>query len=270
MTNPASDGMEASAATAEAAEKTTAWKQDGAGGDVTEIVPHIPQTETELAWSADNAVPEPEPYRQPWTRALLIAAAILVPLAAVAAIIAVPRWMSHHDSAAPSMAPVNPNWTPPSSVAPPPQPSLTGTYQIVFDVSAATYRGNVVPPKRTGTKTSWWAWRSSCPAPGCTASSVKLDDTNHTVASARNVTDSLNYINGQWMEIPVSIPPDPPAPGCTESTQWVLRPQPDGTLAGTETETLEGTCGSQGNTTVTPFVATRIGPVPDGLLRDVN
>jgi hypothetical protein len=104
---------------------------------------------------------------------------------------------------------------------------------------------------------------------------VKLDNVDHTVRSAKNVTDTFTFVNGRWENAPRSTPddiaprstPDDIAPGCTDdSSHWVLDPQPDGTLAGTETVTLEGSCGSAGNTTVTPFVATRIGPVPAGLL----
>jgi serine/threonine protein kinase, bacterial len=188
-------------------------------------------------------------------------------------------YLTHRDNrpapAAQPPAPPAPDVILPSTPAPPPGPKLDGTYQLVFDIGAATYSGQATPPKRSGVSTVWVAFRSSCTPVGCTAGSVKLDNVDHTVRSAKNVTDTFTFVNGRWENAPRSTPddiaprstPDDIAPGCTDdSSHWVLDPQPDGTLAGTETVTLEGSCGSAGNTTVTPFVATRIGPVPAGLL----
>jgi serine/threonine protein kinase, bacterial len=157
---------------------------------------------------------------------------------------------------------------PPISTTPPAPtgPVLDGAYQLTFDIGAATYSGKATPPKRSGVGTLWWAFRSSCTSAGCTAGAVKLDDTDHTVRSAKNITDTFTFADGQWGDAPFSSP-DIVAPGCTnDSSQWVLKPQPDGTLAGTETVTLEGSCGSAGNTTVARFTATRIGPAPAGVL----
>ena len=96
--------QETASSAVEGADSTTAWAGDGAGGDATEIVADKTQAAPELAWSADDARAAPAPYRQPWAKALLVAAAILVPLTVVAAIIAVPRWMSQRNSPAPSAA----------------------------------------------------------------------------------------------------------------------------------------------------------------------
>jgi serine/threonine-protein kinase len=144
-------------------------------------------------------------------------------------------------------------------------PTLDGAYQLTFNFADATYRGGGTAPKRTGIRTIWWALRSSCTPVGCTASAVKLDDTDHSVRSAKNTTDTFTYTDGKWVDAPISSP-DTVAPGSTDdANQWTLTPQPDGTLAGVETITLEGSCGSAGNTTITPFTATRIGPVPEGV-----
>ncbi|OBG73493.1 hypothetical protein [Mycobacterium sp. E3305] len=82
----------------------TATSRQGGGDDATEVVRNATQAAPELAWSSDNADPEPVLYRQPWARAWLIAAAILVPLAVVASAIAIPRWMSSHQESSPLSA----------------------------------------------------------------------------------------------------------------------------------------------------------------------
>lgn len=86
-----------------ALDSTAESHQNRAGDDDTEFVRNATQTAPELAWSSGNAGLEPVPYRQPWARAWLIAAAILVPLAVLASAIAIPRWISsHQNSSAPS------------------------------------------------------------------------------------------------------------------------------------------------------------------------
>lgn len=241
-----------------------------------------------LAWSVDDGDEETLPYHDdddseppedtsgPTTTtsampgrtvALFVA---LIGVAVVAAAWAVGVYLTHraHDPAPAAQQPATtaPDVIVPSTPSAPTGPSLNGAYQLVFDIANATYHGHSTGPKRSGVATIWWAFKSSCTPVGCTASGIKLDNTDHTVASAKNITDTFTFVNGRWEDAPMSSP-DTIAPGCTnDQDQWTLTPQPDGTLAGVETVTLEGSCGSAGNATITPFTATRIGGVPAGLL----
>jgi serine/threonine protein kinase, bacterial len=237
-----------------------------AENDATSVVPPPTEAAPELAWSEDDGdADDAQPWREAWGRA-----SIFVFVAALMAFaIAVVGWFAvraHHNHPVAS----TPSTTaaaalPPIASAPPAPtgPTLDGAYQLTFDAAASTYRGGT-SPKRSGIRTIWWAFRSSCTPAGCTASGVKLDDTDHSVRSAKNITDTFTYVDGQWEDAPIPVP-DTVAPGCPrDSNQWTMRPQPDGTLAGIETITIEGTCGSAGNATITPFTATRIGPVPAG------
>lgn len=96
-------GSDEKGTTKSAHSDSIATRQAGGGDDATEVVSNATQAAPELAWSSDNAGPEPVPYRQPWVRAWLIAAAILIPLAVLASAIAIPRWISsHQESLAPS------------------------------------------------------------------------------------------------------------------------------------------------------------------------
>jgi serine/threonine protein kinase, bacterial len=243
----------------------------GPANDETIIVSPVPAAPPELAWSADTEViDDPRPWRDAWGRA-----SIVVFIAALTALsIAVVGWFSirsHHDTpAAPAPSTMAAAALPPMSTEPPAPkgPTLDGAYQLAFNVADATYRGGGTAPKRTGIRTIWWAFRSSCTPVGCTASGVKLDDTDHSVRSAKHTTDTFTFTDGKWVDAPIASP-DTIAPGCTDdANQWTLTPQPDGTLAGVETITLEGSCGSAGNATITPFTGTRIGPVPAGVFAD--
>lgn len=262
---------------ATALDATTEWPVE------TELVGAVTQPASGFAWSAEEGYGETQDWPEadedeplhPWLDALGATAPVLFVLAVAAFVLTVGGfiWIDHSngqvDSAPPAVSVAAPNGalTPSSVTAPPlrPDPILTGTYELAFDSSKETYRGNAVPPHHTGIKTRWWAFRSQCSSSECTASGVKLDDNAHTAPHPMNLSDSWTYDNGQWVETPVSLSISD-VPGCsTATTHWELRPQPDGTLAGTETATVEGGCQSSGNTTVTPFTATRIGPVPPGL-----
>lgn len=253
--------------------ETIAGTTPGAGDAETEVVPPVPPPVPDRAWSAEE--PEAEPIPASWGSVWRLAGVGLA-VVVVAVLVAVVGWLTaQHRSDVPSlpsgdpthrlMAPLPPTTTP---VA---QPSLDGTYRIIADLAKATYRGNAIPPRQTGTRTNWYAWRSHCDPVGCTADGVELDPTDHTRVSRRNLADSANFINGQWVEVAVAVPSNDVS-GCDGSmTQFVLRPQPDGSLTGAETITVQGTCGSAGNTTVIPFTAIREGPRAPGILQtEVN
>jgi len=153
-----------------------------------------------------------------------------------------------------------------------PGQGLDGTYQLTYDQTKRT--GNGVQIRHDGPTTDWWAFRSACTSNGCAATGTQLDDTNHQVASTADggQTDSLRYVGGYWQGAPQQE-----RVGCTQSngqvtaTQqetvaWSLAPQADGTLRGTETETvLSDECGAQGAVVRTPVVATRTGDAPAGV-----
>jgi hypothetical protein len=137
-----SDELAVLAAAANEADRTTAWKEDGAGGDLTEIVPPLTEAEAVGAWSEADDQPEPI-YRQPWAKVAAIAtAAITIPVAAVA-VVAIPRLSDQEDSAAHTQAPSVPL---PNPILPPqaaPLPELDGTYEVVFDMGQRDLPGAV-------------------------------------------------------------------------------------------------------------------------------
>jgi serine/threonine-protein kinase len=98
-----------------------------------------------------------------------------------------------------------------------------------------------------------------------------LDDATHQVASITDggQADALRFIAGYWQGAPQQE-----RVGCTqpngqvratqqETVAWSLAPQADGTLRGTETQTVTtNECAAQGAVVRTPVVATRVGDVP--------
>lgn len=151
-------------------------------------------------------------------------------------------------------------------------PVLNGTYQLTYDRSKRTTNG--VPIRHSGADTNWWAFRSVCTTNGCAATGTQLDDSNHQVAGTTDggQTDTLRFVGGYWQGAPVQE-----RVGCKlsngqvsatqlETVAWSLAPQADGTLRGTETETvLSNECGAQGSVVQVPVVATRTGDVPPGV-----
>jgi serine/threonine protein kinase, bacterial len=157
-------------------------------------------------------------------------------------------------------------------------PALNGTYQLTYDQSKRT--GNGVQIRHDGADTDWWAFRSVCTANGCAATGTQLDDTTHQTASTADggQTDTMRFVGGYWQGAPQQE-----RVGCTqpngqvtatqqETVAWSLVPQTDGTLRGTETETvLSNECGAQGAVVRTPVVATRTGDAPASVtLADPN
>jgi serine/threonine protein kinase, bacterial len=214
--------------------------------------------------------------RTRWATALLCA--VLIAVAATWSILysfqpespapSVPALASRPSVPAPSAAPAKPGG-----------PVENGTFRLTFDRSKVT--GNGIPIRHDGPNTAWWAFRWVCPPTnGCAATGTQLDDANHQVASATNGghTDTLHFISGYWQGAP-----EQERVGCTQSngqvtaTQqetiaWSLAPQADGSLRGTQTETvLSNECGAQGAVVRVPMVATRVGDAPAGVvLADPN
>lgn len=148
-------------------------------------------------------------------------------------------------------------------------PTLNGTYQLTYDRSKQS--GNGIAIRSDGPGSDWWAFRSVCTTNGCAATGTQLDDATHQVASTTDGghTDTLRFIAGYWQGAPQQE-----RVGCTqpngqvratqqETVAWSLAPQADGSLRGTETDTvLSNECGAQGAVVRVPVVATRTGNAP--------
>lgn len=162
---------------------------------------------------------------------------------------------------------------PAASAAPTPGgPVLTGTYRLDYDLSKRTTNG--IGIRHGGAGTDWWAFRSVCTTNGCAATGARLDDADHRLASNTDggQTDTLRYVGGYWQGAPEQLRVGCTAPngrlGATqqETVAWSLAPQGDGTLRGTETETvLSNECDAQGAVVRLPVVATRAADVPAGV-----
>jgi serine/threonine protein kinase, bacterial len=154
---------------------------------------------------------------------------------------------------------------------------LDGTYRLDFDFSKQTANGAPDPQPNTG-NTDWWAFRSSCRSAGCVATATQLDTNNHQVARTPTDTGMLHFANGHWQDSG-SVQHRVPQARClgangnvvagadTQLVAWSLAPQPNGTLEGAvTTTTLTNECGHQGSVLQAPFVATRTGDVPPGVI----
>ncbi|OBG37259.1 serine/threonine-protein kinase [Mycobacterium sp. E3198] len=214
--------------------------------------------------------------RARWATALLCA--VLIAVAATWSLLysfqpespapSVPALASRPSVPAPSAAPAKPGG-----------PVENGTFKLTFDRTKLT--GNGIPIRHDGASTAWWAFRWVCTATnGCAATGTQLDDANHQVAATTDggQTDTLHFISGYWQGAPQQE-----RVGCTqpngqvtatqqETIAWSLAPQADGSLRGTQTETvLTNECGAQGAVVRVPMVATRVGDAPAGVaLADPN
>jgi serine/threonine-protein kinase len=150
-------------------------------------------------------------------------------------------------------------------------PPLNGSYRLDYDRAKQTSNGVI---RNNGGDTTWWAFSSACTAAGCAATGTKLDDTNHQMAKATGSANAgvLHFVDGHWQSEPRQLQAQCQkahgAPTVTESETvvWSLTPEPDGTLRGVQTQTVQSNeCGSQGATLRVPVVASRTGDVPPGV-----
>ncbi len=164
--------------------------------------------------------------------------------------------------------------SPPAAVAAPIAggPVLNGTYKLDYDQTKRTTNG--IGIRHDGAGTNWWAFRSACTSSGCAATGTRLDDATHQAAGGPDggQTDTLRFVGGYWQGAPeqqrvgCTRPGGPAGATQQETIAWSLAPQSDGTLRGTETETvLSNECGAQGAVVRVPVVATRVGDVPPGV-----
>jgi serine/threonine-protein kinase len=139
---------------------------------------------------------------------------------------------------------------------------LNGTYRLDYDKSKKSTNG--LPIRHDTAATGLWAFRSACTTNGCAATGSQLGDAGQA--------EMLRFVAGYWQGVPQQERVgcrQPNASGSAtqlETVAWSLAPQPDGTLRGTETETVLSTeCGAQGAVVRIPVVATRVGDVPPGV-----
>ncbi|QUR67413.1 serine/threonine-protein kinase [Mycobacterium spongiae] len=151
-------------------------------------------------------------------------------------------------------------------------PALNGTYKLDYDKTNLTADG--VSVRRGGPSSNWWAFRSVCTTNGCAATGTLLDDAVHRVASSKDggQVDTLRFVGGYWQGAPQRERVRCRQPNADvrvtqqEMVAWSLAPQADGTLLGTQIETIvSNECGAQGAVVRVPVVATRVGGVPAGV-----
>jgi serine/threonine-protein kinase len=151
------------------------------------------------------------------------------------------------------------------------QPVLNGAYRLDYDRAKQTSNGVI---GTNGAQTSWWAFLSACTGTGCAATGTKLDNTDHQAAKTTGSGNAgvLHFVDGHWQSAPRELQTQcRAAHGTQTSTQaetvvWSLTPQPDGTLRGVQTQTVQSNeCGAQGAMLRIPVVASRVGDVPAGV-----
>jgi len=147
-------------------------------------------------------------------------------------------------------------------------PPLNGSYRLDYDRAKQTSNGVI---RNNGGDTTWWAYSSACTAAGCAATGTKLDEANHQMAKATGSANTgvLHFVDGHWQSEPRQLQAQcqkargGPTVTESETVVWSLTPEPDGTLRGVQTQTVQSNeCGSQGATLRIPVVATRTGGIP--------
>jgi serine/threonine protein kinase, bacterial len=211
--------------------------------------------------------PHPKARRRKLTLKTGIAAAVVLALLSLAVTWAISFFSWD------SQAPVN-NASPPqvsktstsgSALAAPP---LNGSYRLDYDRTKQTSNGVI---RTNGGDTTWWAFSSACTASGCAATGTKLDGAGHTAAKSTGTgnTSVLHYVDGHWQSEPRQMQAQcqkargAPIVTQSETVVWSLTPEPDGTLRGVQTQTVQSNeCGSQGATLRIPVVGSRTADVP--------
>ncbi|BBX44635.1 serine/threonine-protein kinase [Mycobacterium cookii] len=150
-------------------------------------------------------------------------------------------------------------------------PPLNGSYRLDYDRAKQTSNGVI---RNNGGDTTWWAFSSACTAAGCAATGTRLDDAGHQAAKTTGSANTgvLHFVDGHWQSEPRQLQAQcqktrgAPTVSQSETVVWSLTPEPDGTLRGVQTQTVQSNeCGSQGATLRVPVVASRTGDVPPAL-----
>ncbi|OMB98504.1 hypothetical protein A5733_07820 [Mycobacterium sp. NS-7484] len=236
--------------------------------------------ETPLPAAALAPTPAAEPA-QPEPRYRVLETSGWVPAAVIAAVGAVSiglwqLWPSPNAAASGQSGP------PPSAateavanaaITPPPPigPVFDGLYRLDYDNPHAALNGNPWPAAGDQIASYWWAFRSTCKPSGCVATSTRMDGANPAVPSTEGggMAAIFRFINNTWQGDPGrgSLPCEAPIVGQAQATDTALAltPQPDGSLAGTQTTTIQtNECGLQGAVITVPVHATRLGDAVPG------
>jgi serine/threonine protein kinase, bacterial len=150
------------------------------------------------------------------------------------------------------------------------EPVLDGTYRLDRDETKETTNGQATPNTDMPTWSEWIAFRSACTPSGCVARGTSLQYDNHQIASATANPIVWHFTDGHWQTN------DQGSATCSANKQILaahsenstvsLTPQPDGSLQGTETDTIvTNECGAQGAVIVFPIIVMRVGDVPPGV-----
>ncbi len=209
----------------------------------------------------------PKARRRQLTLKTGIAAAIVLALLSLAVTWAISffSWDDQPQVNNASPPQVNKTSTSGSALAAPP---LNGSYRLDYDRARQTSNGVI---RTNGGDTTWWSFSSACTASGCAATGTKLDEASHTSAKSTGTgnTSVLHYLDGHWQSEPRQMQAQckkargAPIVTQSETVVWSLTPEPDGTLRGVQTQTVQtNECGSQGATLRIPVVGSRTGDVP--------
>jgi len=164
--------------------------------------------------------------------------------------------------------------------APAPLAVLDGMYRLVYDGAKQTANGAPfkVDPSIIADNTRWWAFRSLCRGDECVAAATQLDKANPQIAHNPPVTATLRFVAGQWREetprrhrqdVAKCLGVDQKVVAGNEALvdAFSMEPQVNGTLRGVATSTVvSNECGGEGIVAQTPFVATRTGDTPAGVV----
>ena len=209
----------------------------------------------------------PKEQRRRWRQILVVSGATVGACAAIATTAYVVR--SHNGvtalPAATTTGPAAQSSTKDPEVA---GPVLAGTYRVDLDFQHQTING---VPKPSGNVTAWWAFRSRCTPAGCVATATKLDASLNQAPTIPGSTDVFHFVDGHWQNAPTPYPGELACPGVgtvpvTMVGHSLWTPQPDGTFQGVQTASAETDACSQGQVYEVPFIATRIGGVPSGVM----
>jgi serine/threonine protein kinase, bacterial len=248
--------------------------------DFAEALGQCRPTVPEAAIAPPPASVQTVQVRWPRRRSMLVGAGVAALVIAVL-LVAIGAWTVVRDRTNTKRVSEQGSSAPPTSVAGA-RPAaaaapLDGVYRMDFDFTQQSLNGRDVP--RNYKDTSWWAFRSACPKAGCVATFTKLDDDNHDLASTRNggltglfkfgeSSDIAQSTGPRWQSMPIQgwvqckATTDMEASE-TERSIVILKPQPDGTLAGVQVSGIQTSeCGQKGAGIVVPVTATRVGDVP--------
>jgi hypothetical protein len=231
----------------------------------TVVVPDMAPTgrhAAELAWSTeddtDDYAAATERYR--WEN-VAARAFLIVACAGALAYGAVQFWPHHQ--APPASPPASASPSPTSASAATAQ--LDGLWRVVSDNQHSTLNGQ--PWAVADDETFYLAFRSSCASGQCVATSTRVDENRQPIPHS---AIAWRWTPSQWNEDPIHLtrPCSVGGPAQIATELRTLVPQPDNSLKGTETDTLDAGCGEPAKVVTSPLAGVRIGDTPPGIVAD--